>query len=40
MNTLDTILLLALAAVATFFRYGAALDTQTAALRRDAEGLV
>ena len=31
---------LALAAVATFFRYSAALDTQTAALRRDTEGLV
>ena len=31
---------LALAALATVFRYGAALDTQTAALRRDTEGLV
>ena len=31
---------LALAALATVFRYGAALETQTAALRRDTEGLV
>lgn len=33
-------ILFALAALATVFRYGAALETQTAALRRDTEGLV